>query len=109
MTLLMSSAKSNFTPKLESVFFSLMNAAVGINFLCIQNENGTLVSAVCAEGERRRVFNAFSPLGLLVYQAWQDLVLVQSANSWNSRDGCSALLKLFYFLVFCVKRKLWFI
>lgn len=81
MTSLMLSAKSNFTPKLESVFFSLMNVAVGINFPCNQNENVTLISDVCAEEERRRFLNAFSPLGLLVYQAWQYLVLVPSANS----------------------------
>lgn len=73
--------KSNFSPKLESVFFLLINAAVGIKFSCIQNENVTLISDVCAEGERKRVVNALSPSGLLVYQAWQDFVLVQSANS----------------------------
>lgn len=54
---------------------------LGINFPCIQNENVTLISDVCAEGERKRVVIALSPLGLLVYQAWQYLVLVQSANS----------------------------
>lgn len=50
-------------------------------FPCIQKENVTLISDVCAEGERKRVVNVLSPLGLLVHQAWQDLVLVQSANS----------------------------
>lgn len=73
--------KSNFSPKLENVFFMLMNAAVGIKFACIHSENLTLISDVCAEGGRKRVVIALSPSGLLVYQAWQVLVLVQSANS----------------------------
>lgn len=66
MTLLMSSAKSNFTPEFGSVFF-LIDECCCINFPCIQNESVTLISDVCAEGERERVLNAlksFRAVGL---------------------------------------------
>lgn len=65
-----------------------MSAAIGINFPSIHNENVTLISDVCAEGERSRAANALNPLGLLVYQTSQGLVLFGSADSQNSRDGC---------------------
>ena len=79
MTLLMSSAKSNFTPEFGSVFF-LIDECCCINFPCIQNESVTLISDVCAEGER--VLNALK--SFRVYQAWQDLVVVQSTNKKKS-------------------------
>lgn len=66
---------------LRVYFLLLMSAAIGINFPFIQNENVTLISDVCTEGERSRAVNALNRLGLLVYQASQGLVLVQSADS----------------------------